>query len=81
LFHRGKSKLSKACATALFLLSMQQTDFKVLVGSIAKEKISEFRRGITYNLHIILTNSASISVACLPLDVTNRLRRSWFVPS
>ena len=34
-----------------------------------------------FNLRIILTNSALIVVACLPLDVTNRLLRSWFVPS
>jgi hypothetical protein len=31
------------------------------------------RQTTTYNLRIILTNSAPISVACLPLDVTNRL--------
>ena len=31
------------------------------------------RQTTTYNLRIILSNSAPISVACLPLDVTNRL--------
>ena len=31
------------------------------------------RQTTTYNLCIILSNSAPISVACLPLDVTNRL--------
>ena len=69
---------SKLPACVAFLLSICEKGF---TNRFKERKKLTTSPDNCSNLRIILTNSAPIAVACLPLDVTNRLLRSWFVPS